>query len=95
MYNPVGVWDEIYIWALDTKEGGDVSMSINNTITNGNISKTRIFVDNFEDFSDYVSSMEEGDIKHPPLINVKSDNETFINAETNMDDPSVILNRLR
>ena len=94
MYNPVGVRDENYIWALYTK-GGDISISINNTITNGNISKSRIVIDNFEGFSDYVSSTEEGDINHPPLINVKSDNETFINAEPNMDDPSVILNRLR
>ena len=42
-----------------------------------------------------LSSTEEGDIKHPPLINVKSDNETFINDVPNMDDPSVILIRLR
>ena len=29
------------------------------------------------------------------VINVRSGNETFVNAEPNMDDPSVILNRLR
>ena len=62
---------------------------------NGNISKTRISAGNFEDFSDYVSSTEESNGKHPPLIKVRSDSETFIYAETNMDALSVILNRLR
>ena len=68
----------------------------NDICANGNISKNRISADNGEGFSDYVSYTEESNVKHtPPLIEPKGDNETFIYSETNMDDPNVILNRLK
>ena len=58
MYTPDGGLNENYIGAFNTEGDGDICISINNTIKNGDLSKTRTSVDHFKDFSDSESSAE-------------------------------------
>ena len=86
----------------------DVNINITNPIIeNGNVSKTRNInpksdmvrgpigtsENHFENLSDHFRSTKEVDTEHITLTNETS--EIIIEAEANIDDPSVILNNLR